>query len=179
MWLIIAVISNNHCTKPHQRRECSPTGFFSRICGVSIFQKKKKKFLKIYENCNVLAHCCVECALFFSFLKEKAWKDDTLNIRLRSASLGFLGGSESKTSACNMGHPGLNPGSGRSPGEGNGKPTPVPLPGKPHGQRSLVGCSPWRHKEADVTERLHFHFLCKKNFWWKCPFQKHFKKVFT
>ena len=43
MWLIIAVISNNHCTKPHQTRECSLTGFFSRICGVSIFQKKKKK----------------------------------------------------------------------------------------------------------------------------------------
>ena len=37
-------------------------------------------------------------------------------------------------------------------------PTPVLLPGKSHGQRSLVGCSPWGHKELDTTEGLHFHF---------------------
>ena len=37
-------------------------------------------------------------------------------------------------------------------------PTPVLLPGKSHGQRSLVGCSPWGREESDVTERLHFHF---------------------
>ena len=41
-------------------------------------------------------------------------------------------------------------------------PTPVLLPGKPHGRRSLVGCSPWGHEELDMTEQLHFHFslLC-------------------
>ena len=38
------------------------------------------------------------------------------------------------------------------------QPTPVFLPGKPHGWRSLVGCSPWSRKESDTTERLHFHF---------------------
>ena len=37
-------------------------------------------------------------------------------------------------------------------------PTPVLLPGKSPGQRSLVGCSPWGHEESDMTERLHFHF---------------------
>ena len=37
-------------------------------------------------------------------------------------------------------------------------PTPVLLPGKSHGQRSLVGCSPWDHEESDTSERLHFHF---------------------
>ena len=37
-------------------------------------------------------------------------------------------------------------------------PTPVLLPGKSHGQRSLVGCSPWGREESDMTERLHFHF---------------------
>ena len=31
-------------------------------------------------------------------------------------------------------------------------PTPVLLPGKSHGQRSLVGCSPWGHSEWDTTE---------------------------
>ena len=37
-------------------------------------------------------------------------------------------------------------------------PTPVLLPGRSHGQRSLVGCSPWDREESDTTERLHFHF---------------------
>ena len=37
-------------------------------------------------------------------------------------------------------------------------PTPVLLPGKSHGWRSLVGCSPWGRLESDTTERLHFHF---------------------
>ena len=38
------------------------------------------------------------------------------------------------------------------------QPTPVLLPGESHGQRSLVGCSPWDQWESDTTERLHFHF---------------------
>ena len=38
------------------------------------------------------------------------------------------------------------------------QPTPVLLPGKSHGRRSLVGCSPWGRWESDTTERLHFHF---------------------
>ena len=38
------------------------------------------------------------------------------------------------------------------------QPTPVLLPGKSHGWRRLVGCSPWGRKELDTTERLHFHF---------------------
>ena len=37
-------------------------------------------------------------------------------------------------------------------------PTPVILPGKSHGQRSLVGYSPWGREESDTTGRLHFHF---------------------
>ena len=42
------------------------------------------------------------------------------------------------------------PGLGRSPGGGNGN--PLYLPGESHGQRSLVGFSPWSHKESDMTE---------------------------
>ena len=37
-------------------------------------------------------------------------------------------------------------------------PPPVLLPGKSHGRRSLLGCSPWGREESDTTERLHFHF---------------------
>ena len=54
----------------------------------------------------------------------------------------FPDGSHRKPSACNW-----TPGSGGSRGEGNGLPTPVSLPGKAHGQRSLAGYSPWRRKE--------------------------------
>ena len=38
------------------------------------------------------------------------------------------------------------------------QPTPVLLPGKSHGRRSLVGCSPRGREESDTTEQLHFHF---------------------
>ena len=38
--------------------------------------------------------------------------------------------------------------------------TPVLLPGKSHGWRSLVGCSPWGRWELDPTERLHFSLSC-------------------
>ena len=37
-------------------------------------------------------------------------------------------------------------------------PTPVLLPGKSHGWRSLEGCSPWGRWGSDTTEGLHFHF---------------------
>ena len=32
------------------------------------------------------------------------------------------------------------------------------MPGKSHGRRSLVGCSPWGREESDMTEQLHFPF---------------------
>ena len=41
---------------------------------------------------------------------------------------------------------------------GQQHPTPVLLPGKSHGWRSLGGCSPWGRTESDMTELLHFHF---------------------
>ena len=40
--------------------------------------------------------------------------------------------------------------------------TPVLLPGKPRGRRSLVGCSPWGCWESDTTGPLHFHALEKE-----------------
>ena len=51
---------------------------------------------------------------------------------------------------------GSSPGSGRSPGERNGYPTPVFLPGESHRQRNLEGYSPWGCKESDTTERVHY-----------------------
>ena len=47
---------------------------------------------------------------------------------------------------------------GKIPWRKKWQPTPVLLPGKFHGRRSLVGYRPWGRKESDTTERLHFHF---------------------
>ena len=57
------------------------------------------------------------------------------------------GGSDGKQFACNVGDLGLIPGLGRSPGGGYGNPLQLFLPGKSHGQRSLLGYSPGGHKE--------------------------------
>ena len=48
---------------------------------------------------------------------------------------------------------------GEDPLEKECHPTPVLLPGKSHGRRSLVGYSPWGRKESDTTERLHTQVL--------------------
>ena len=55
------------------------------------------------------------------------------------------------------GRPGFNPWVGKIPWRREWQPTLVFLPGKSHGQRSLVGYGPWGCKESDMTERLHFH----------------------
>ena len=68
--------------------------------------------------------------------------------------MGFPGGSNGK--ACNAGDPGPMPGSGRSPGEGNGNPLQYFCLENSMDGRSLVGYSPWGHKESDMTEQVHF-----------------------
>ena len=59
--------------------------------------------------------------------------------KLNRSELNFPDGAEDKASACNGGDLGSIPGLGRFPGEGNGNPTSVFLPGKSHGQRTLAG----------------------------------------
>ena len=52
----------------------------------------------------------------------------------------------------------FNPCVGKIPWRRKWQPTPVFLPGKSHGRRSLVAYSPWGRKESDRTEWLPFHF---------------------
>ena len=66
----------------------------------------------------------------------------------------WLGGSDGKEFACNSGDLGSIPGLERSPGGGLGNPFQYSCLEKPHGQRSLAGCSPWGCKELDVTKGL-------------------------
>ena len=65
--------------------------------------------------------------------------------------LSFPDGSEVKVSACNAGDLGSIPGSGRSPGEGNGNPLQYSCLENPM-DGFLVGYSPRGHKELDTTE---------------------------
>ena len=70
------------------------------------------------------------------------------------AELGFPGGSDSKESTCNVGDMDSIPGLGRCPGGGHGNPVQYSCLENPHGQRSLVGYSPWGRKKSDTTEQL-------------------------
>jgi len=66
-----------------------------------------------------------------------------------------------KESPCQCRRHWLDPWVRKIPWRRKWQPTPVFLPGKSHGQRSLVGYSPWGRKESDTAERLHFsmHYL--------------------
>ena len=85
------------------------------------------------------------------------WSD--LAVAAAWLSMGFPGALMVKNLPADAGdvrNMGSIPGMGRSPGEDllEWLPNPIFLPGKSHGQRSLVGSSPWGHKELDTTEQL-------------------------
>ena len=67
---------------------------------------------------------------------------------------GFSGGASGKEPACNVGDLGLIPELGRTPGGGHDNPLQYSCLENPHGPRSLVGYSPWDHRESDMTEQL-------------------------
>ena len=70
---------------------------------------------------------------------------------------GYPGDSDGKESTHNAGDLGSIPGLGRSSVGGHGYPLQYSCLENSHGQRSLVGCSPWDCKELDMTEQLSRH----------------------
>ena len=66
----------------------------------------------------------------------------------------FPDGSNGKASAYNMGDLGSIPGSGRSPGEGNGNALQYSCLENPHGQKNLAGYSPQGHKDMNAAKQL-------------------------
>ena len=92
--------------------------------------------------------------LFYSIFMLKA-----------GTSLVFPGGSVVKNLSANAGKTGdsgFNPWVGKSSWNRKWQHTPVFLLGKPYRQRSLVGYSPWCHKESDMTkhEQARRYFIC-------------------
>ena len=64
--------------------------------------------------------------------------------------------------------------------EGALQPTPVFLPGKSHGERSLAGCSLWSHKESEMTQQLSLHAHIFSLYSWKrslCYLSKRFLSI--
>ena len=85
------------------------------------------------------------------------WEGDSregTNVYIPMADLCCPGSTDGKESACNVGDVGSIPGLGRPPWRRAWQPTPVFLSGESQGQRSLVGYSPWGHKESDAAEQL-------------------------
>ena len=89
--------------------------------------------------------CYLCMALFPSWLVPFVW--------CRNCLLGFPGGSVSIESTCNAGDLDSIPGLGRSPGGRHGNAPQYTCLENPQGERGLVGCSPWGHKESDMTEQ--------------------------
>ena len=88
-------------------------------------------------------------AVIFEYTEAEAgWSTEG---GLEAIGEGFPGGSDGKRICFQYRKPSSTPGLGRSPGEGNGCPLHY-LPGESHGQRSLMGCTPWGPKDADTTE---------------------------
>ena len=73
----------------------------------------------------------------------------------------WLSGEES---ACQSRSCGFDPRNGKIPWRRARQPTPVFLPGESHGQRSLVGYSPWGCKQSDTTQWLNKYKTVAKNF---------------
>ena len=82
---------------------------------------------------------------------EESYGSSVVFLRNLHTILGFPGGSEVKESAC-VGDLGSITGLGRFPGGGHGNPLQYSCLESPHEQKSLVGYTPWSHKELDVTE---------------------------
>ena len=90
-----------------------------------------------------------------SWVRKIPWRKNRLPI---TVFLGFSSATDGKDSACNVGDLSSIPGLERSPGGGHGNPLQYSCLGNPHGQRSLVGYSPWGCKELDMTEQLTLSF---------------------
>ena len=71
----------------------------------------------------------------------------------------FLGDATGKEPACQCKEHKFNPWDGKVPWRRKWQPAPIFLSGKFNRQRSLAGCSPWGHRESDMTEHAHIYCI--------------------
>ena len=125
------------------------------------FLKRWKYQTTIPASCEI----CMQVKKQWLELDMKQWTTSKLgkeyikDLYCHPGYLVFPGSSDGKSVCLQCGRPGFDPWVRKIPWRRKWQPTLVFLPGKPHGQRSLVGYSPWGCKESDTTERLHFHLV--------------------
>ena len=90
-----------------------------------------------------------------------------------SSEFHFLAGSDGKSICLQCRRLGFDPWVGKIPWRRKWQPTPVFLPGKFHGRRSLIGYSPGNCKESDTTKR--FHFFTPSEYQWSALPRKQIK----
>ena len=114
----------------------------------------------LYSLKNILKITCVCYAYVIKSWNHVSIMPLLLNSVVASYLLGFPGGSDSKSVCLQCGRPGFNPWVGKIPWRRKWQPTPVLLPGKFRGLRSLVGCSSWGHRvERDWATSLSLSYL--------------------
>ena len=127
----------------------SPGKYTGVGCHFLLQCMKVKSENEVAQSCLTLSNpmdCSLPDSPSIEFSRQEYWSGVPLGFNLyvlyAMARLGFLVGSDSKESACNVGDLGLISGLGRSPGGGHSNPLQYSCLENPHGQRSLVGCSP-------------------------------------
>ena len=126
---------------------------FLKTTSPRLLRTKWKIKMRIYHfsNCNPTAELAAAVCTP-SLLKQKGYRKNYSKKR-HPPKRGFPGDSVVKNLPADVGDAGSIPVSGRSPGRGNGQPTPVFVPGKSHGPRSLAG-KPTGSRGSDTAERL-------------------------
>ena len=92
--------------------------------------------------------------IFYFFFFKQAYKQEKKKLDLYLTSCGLPWWLSSKEPNCQFRRSRFNPWVEKIPLRRKSQPTPVFLLGKSHGQRSLVGYSPWGDKESDMMKRI-------------------------
>ena len=138
--------------------------WWAAVYGVAQSRTRLKRLSKCFLKVNFLSR--IFCLLIHNVIPGAfGFKYSILLIFVLFVSipsLGFPPWLSGKELDCNAGDArdvGSIPGLGRSPGRRHGNPPPVFLPRKSHGQKRLVGYSPWGHKGSDMMEHaVHIQF---------------------
>ena len=141
---------------------CAPETITTLIISYTLLQNKKvlKNALEIflkpwYEISEIIVifvmGCCIIIALILSLLIQCRTRLKWLSSRSSRHLIGLPRWLSGKESACKCRRHGFSPWVVTIPWWRKWLRTPVFLPGKSHGQRSLVCYSPWGHKESDTT----------------------------
>ena len=116
------------------------------------FTKMLVKWIKEWMNMTTWIKPATLASYFHLLLGER-------NLGVNTSAHCVIYWFSGKKSPCQYRRPRFNPCIGRSPWRGKWQPSPVFLPEKSHGPRSLVGCSPWtckRVRHSLVTKQQHF-----------------------